>query len=194
MQQFFIPHILAVFFWLTFFAGIAIELRSGSKHKPSQRTKTGLQNDILTVLITSFGVFLALLLKAVLPKLIIYRNPALFWLGLTIAWAGIILRLMAIKTLGKFFVMTIITQENQPVITTGPYRFIRHPSYLGGLLFITGTAIALNSLPGAILMIISSYLVILQRIRVEERYLVLKLGQPYLDYVNRTKKLFPFIW
>src|SRR5229473_512333 len=59
-----------------------------------------------------------------------------FGISLAIAWAGIALRWWSFRTLGRYFTFTVMTSANQPVITTGPYRFVRHPSYAGLLLII----------------------------------------------------------
>ncbi len=194
MQRWFYPHLWALFFWFTIFGWQVIEHRSGFKHKPAQRTKAGLRNDIVTLLVPTLSMFLAFILKFVLPDSQMYTTPVLFWLGLVITWCGILLRQVAIKTLGKFFVTTIITQPNQPVITSGVYRYIRHPSYLGGLITIIGVSLALNSLLGAVLMIGATSFVILQRITFEESYLLLQMGRPYREYTKHTKKLLPFVW
>ncbi len=194
MERLYYPHILAIFFWSTLYGWLAIGLWMGSRHKPSQTTETGRRSDVLLALAVGLGLLCAIMLKGLLPDTKIYSSPALFWLALLVAWSGIILWLLSIRTLGKFFVTTIITQVDQPVIATGPYRFIRHPSYLADLLTVLGVAVALNNLPGAVLLVTAVSAAILQRIRLEENYLVKKLGEPYQQYTRHTKRLLPFIW
>jgi protein-S-isoprenylcysteine O-methyltransferase Ste14 len=188
------PFIFALVFWATFFFWAIIELRSGAKHKPIKRTASGRRNDVITLLVPTFGLVLAIVFKVTLPDMDMYSSVILFGLGILLAWVGIALRLWAINTLGKYFVMTIGAQAKQPVITKGPYRLIRHPSYLGGFVSVIGVSVALNSLPGTILMTGSAALVILLRVRAEERYLLKKLGKPYATYSAITKKLIPYIF
>src|SRR5262245_41572676 len=52
-------------------------------------------------------------------------------LGLVVAWLGMLLRLWAVRTLGPLFTTTVTVQPGHRVITGGPYRLVRHPSYLG---------------------------------------------------------------
>ena len=57
-----------------------------------------------------------------------------FAVGIVVMWAGIGLRLWAFRTLGRYFTFRVMTSHDQPVVTNGPYRLLRHPSYAGALL------------------------------------------------------------
>jgi protein-S-isoprenylcysteine O-methyltransferase Ste14 len=78
------------------------------------------------------------------------------------------------------------------VVTSGPYRWIRHPSYTGALLTLLGILVCcLNWLSFfALLLAIAGYA---YRIRVEEAALAEGLGDAYRDYMRRTRRLIPFI-
>ena len=83
--------------------------------------------------------------------------------------------------------------EGQSVVSTGPYRFVRHPMYAGGLLMIFCTPIALGSLWG-LLPAIGMFVAIVVRLLDEERFLSQHL-RGYDDYRTQTRaRLFPFIW
>ncbi|MBS1730145.1 MAG: isoprenylcysteine carboxylmethyltransferase family protein [Bacteroidetes bacterium] len=115
-------------------------------------------------------------------------------IGFTMIFIGIIIRVWAIRTLGKYFTATVILQHQQTLITKGPYRFIRHPSYLGAFLSIVGCAVFLNaywSIALAFIFMGASYIV---RIRVEERALVRFFGNDYREYSKKTWRIFPLIW
>ena len=58
--------------------------------------------------------------------------------GLLVLWGGIGLRWWAMSTLGRYFTFTVQSSADQPVITAGPYRFVRHPGYTGVLLAMVG--------------------------------------------------------
>ena len=194
MQQLYHPHILALFFWLTCYCWLGIEVWLELSHKPNLRTKVGQYSDALLVFAVGTGIVAALVFKGGLPSAGIYNNVTFFWLALGLAWSGVVLRLIAAKVLGKYHVMTITTQDKQPVISSGPYRYIRHPSYLGSLMTITGVAIALNSMLGSIIMTVLAMAAYLYRIKVEETYLEKNLGKTYKLYKKNTKRLIPFIW
>ncbi len=88
---------------------------------------------------------------------------------------------------------TIETDEEQEVVSTGPYAVVRHPMYVGSLLLLLGTPLALGSLWGLLAFILIA-LVIVWRILDEERFLANKLPG-YTEYMGRVKcRLIPFIW
>jgi protein-S-isoprenylcysteine O-methyltransferase Ste14 len=121
-------------------------------------------------------------------------NGVLTIVGFVILWSGVLLRNYSIKILGKHFTATIQLQKEHKLISKGPYSAIRHPSYLGALLALVGSAMFLNSLIGtfaAVVAMITAYVV---RIKAEEKVLENLFGNEYQDYKNRTKKLIPFVW
>lgn len=111
--------------------------------------------------------------------------------GLAILTAGVLLRAWAVRTLGQFFTLHVQVTHQQPVIRSGPYRWVRHPSYTGGLMIILGFATTMSAwimlLVGAALFVT----LFIRRIHVEERALVATLGDPYRDYQKTTAALIP---
>jgi protein-S-isoprenylcysteine O-methyltransferase Ste14 len=123
---------------------------------------------------------------AVLPEWSFY--PGIFLMVL-----GILLRQWAIFLLGGFFTTTVGVQKNQKVVDYGPYRFIRHPAYTGLLLFGIGLVVALQSWGGILVILVIFGLAIGYRIHVEEKVLVSELGDDYIEYMKKTKRLIPFV-
>jgi protein-S-isoprenylcysteine O-methyltransferase Ste14 len=121
-----------------------------------------------------------------------YRT-ILFGTGLFLILAGVALRWYAIWYLGKFFTTTIVIQPGQTVVETGPYRYIRHPSYSGALLIFTGIGLCLTNWLSLGLVVLGAFLAYTYRVQVEEQVLVDGLGQPYRDYMKRTKRFIPFV-
>jgi protein-S-isoprenylcysteine O-methyltransferase Ste14 len=119
-------------------------------------------------------------------------RPVIFAVGLAVAISGITFRWYAIVTLGRFFSMRVQTTSDQPVVQTGPYRFVRHPSYTGGLMTVLGVLLMsanwLTLLCFAIALAGFAY-----RIYVEERALIFALGDAYRDYMRHTKRLIPYL-
>lgn len=123
---------------------------------------------------------------AMLPSWFFYPRIVLMILG-------ILIRQWAIAILGPFFSVEIGIQEGQKVVDKGPYRLVRHPSYTGVLLILVGIGLTLQSW-GAILTVLMIFrLTYSYRIYVEERALVSGLGDEYIKYSKRTKRLIPFI-
>jgi len=73
------------------------------------------------------------------------------------------------------------------------YKYIRHPSYLGSIISLTGLSIAFESLLSLIFSLILSSIFYGYRINVEEKELIKIFGNGYLNYIKRTKKLIPFL-
>ncbi|MGZ4936058.1 MAG: methyltransferase family protein [Halobacteriota archaeon] len=116
-----------------------------------------------------------------------------FYLGIGLTIAGIVLRQWSIAVLGRYFSRSVGIQEGQAVIDRGPYRLIRHPAYTGLLLATVGLGFVLQSW-GAVLVLIALFGVGFgYRIHVEEGFLTSKLGDEYVAYAKRTKRLIPYV-
>jgi len=116
-----------------------------------------------------------------------------FYLGIGLMIAGILLRQWSIAVLGRYFSRTVGVQEGQAVVDRGPYRLVRHPAYTGSLLTIVGLGLVLQSW-GAVLVLIAFFGVAFgYRIHVEEGVLTSKLGDEYVAYAKRTKRLIPYV-
>lgn len=125
------------------------------------------------------------------------RIPGEPWMagaGLALAWTGIAVRYRAVVELGESFRTTVEVDEGQQVVSSGPYKTIRHPSYAGLLLASAGFGLAGYSWAGLAVCVLLPLSAMLQRIRVEERVLVDVIGDPYRAYRKQTKRLVPGIW
>jgi len=116
-----------------------------------------------------------------------------FYLGIAIILLGIIVRQWSIAVLGRFFSPTIGVQEGQKVVEAGPYRLVRHPAYTGVLLILVGVGLAFQSLAAVLVMLLMFSVAYGHRINEEEQVLVSELGEEYVKYMKRTKRLIPCI-
>jgi protein-S-isoprenylcysteine O-methyltransferase Ste14 len=116
-----------------------------------------------------------------------------FYFGIGLMIAGILLRQWSIAVLGRYFSRTVGVQDGQAVVDRGPYKLVRHPAYTGSLLTIVGLGFVLQSW-GAVLVLIAFFGVAFgYRIHVEEGVLTSKLGDEYVAYAKRTKRLIPYV-
>lgn len=113
--------------------------------------------------------------------------------GLVILF-GTSFRVWSIITLGRFFRSTVTIQAGHEVVTKGPYRHLRHPSYSGLLLNALGVGVGLGNWLGVLVLMPLAFVGIYQRIRVEEQVLSSALGEPYRVYMQHTKRLLPFLY
>jgi protein-S-isoprenylcysteine O-methyltransferase Ste14 len=124
----------------------------------------------------------------------IYHWNIFFVIGSFLALIGLIIRISSILTLKQQFTYTVTKIENHELIETGLYKKIRHPGYLGQLIIFLGISTCLSNWISILLMIVPVLLGYLNRIIVEEKFLVKHMGQKYLDYQTRTKRLIPAIY
>jgi protein-S-isoprenylcysteine O-methyltransferase len=191
MQQLLQVCLRTVAFWLIFCLWTGVSFWEDQQHKPVQVNRIGRKSDLLCFFAVGAALLLALFMKLLRPNLEIYRSTWPFLLGLVLVLLGVALRHQAIATLGKYHVMTISVQPGQTVVTSGLFRYIRHPSYLGALIAVFGIALSLNSLTGSLILTLFTITVLIQRIRIEDEYLGEHLGAPYQKYTERTKRLIP---
>jgi len=120
-------------------------------------------------------------------------NPPAFWIGTALLVAGSLLRRHCFKTLGEHFTGDVQAKADQPVITRGAYRWVRHPAYTGGIVMFAGIGVALASWASSVVLLLTAILVYAYRVRVEERALVQTLGEPYVAYMKTHKRFVPFV-
>jgi protein-S-isoprenylcysteine O-methyltransferase Ste14 len=116
-----------------------------------------------------------------------------FYLGVAVMAAGIVFRQWAIAVLGRFFSGVIGVQDQQTVVKSGPYRWIRHPSYTGVLIFVVGMGFALQSWAAVLANVAIFAIAYGSRIIIEEKVLVKELGEDYVEYRKHTKRVIPYL-
>jgi protein-S-isoprenylcysteine O-methyltransferase Ste14 len=136
-----------------------------------------------------FGV-----LSAVYLRTPIANTNWINYLGLVVILCGMIIRFIAIRTLGKFFTVNLSIQDNHRLIKKGLYKYIRHPSYTGSLLSFLGFGLSFNNWISLIVIIIPVLISFLNRIRIEEKLLIEQVGAEYVIYTKSTKRLIPMVY
>jgi len=119
---------------------------------------------------------------------------ALFVAGIAVMVLGLALRAWSVIVLGRNFTVYVQVREEQPVVDTGPYRLLRHPSYTALLLVCLGIGLTLGNWLALAVIVVLPTLAILLRIRVEERALLAGIGEPYRRFAATRKRLIPWVW
>jgi protein-S-isoprenylcysteine O-methyltransferase Ste14 len=184
-----------VAFWIVFYVWIGAELWLGSRRRrlPTGATdhdsgsKSWLIGSIWSTVAVGMGLAFAFPDAAVQSG-----RTAVFIAGLFLMVAGMALRWYSIWVLGASFTCDVSTRPGQEVVQSVPYRWMRHPSYTGGLLTVLGVLFCCVNLASlaALILVVAGYA---HRIRIEEQALATHLGSPYRDYMRRTKRLIPFL-
>jgi protein-S-isoprenylcysteine O-methyltransferase Ste14 len=157
-------------------------------------SKSGDKGSIWLLIITiSIGYWLSFIMAATKIGRIYHWNT-FFVIGSFLAIIGLIIRVTSILTLKQQFTYTVTKIEDHELIESGLYRIIRHPGYLGQLIIFLGISTSLSNWLSILLMIVPVLLGYLNRIIVEEKFMIEQMGQKYIDYQKRTKKLIPMIY
>lgn len=120
--------------------------------------------------------------------------PGLPPVALLVAALGLVLRYAAVQQLGRLFTWRVAILDDHALKTSGLYRWVRHPSYLGGLLAAGGLLLALqNAVPMAVFAC-SHLLLVVHRVTIEERVLAAHFGPAWDAYAARTWRLVPGVW
>ena len=115
------------------------------------------------------------------------------WLGVLLYMAGGVLRLAPVFVLGRRFSGLVAIQPEHRLMTSGLYGIIRHPSYLGLFVLTLGWGLAFRSGIGVIIAVLM-LVVLLARIKAEERLLSETFGAEYDAYRARTWRLIPYVY
>jgi len=164
--------------------------RRGEKRSPSEERR-GCRLPVLANF-SAFGLFFTLL--AVAPGG--SEGPMALLLavaGALVALTGSAVVLRSRAELGDAWSLVPIASEHTGVVTTGPYRLVRHPIYLGLSLLALGEATAFGSSPAIVAIFAAVVPSFLWRARVEERLLLQVFGERYLLYRTHTKIMIPYL-
>jgi protein-S-isoprenylcysteine O-methyltransferase len=162
------------------------------------RSRTGMKQDrstlrvlwIVIMISIGAGVFIAGNWRAgALPY-----GRAVAVAGVGLFAAGLVFRWWAIITLGRFFTVDVTIEKDHELVERGPFRFVRHPSYTGVLVAFVGFALTLRNWGAILVVLVPIFAAFIRRMNVEEEALSQALGERYVDYMRRTKRLVPFVY
>lgn len=115
------------------------------------------------------------------------------WVGVGLGVVACCLLIWTFRNLGKNLTDTVVTRKEHALVTTGPYRWVRHPFYVA-----FGLATLANSLATAnwFLFILgaAALALLIVRTRTEEAKLIERFGDDYREYMKRTGRFFPRLW
>ena len=111
------------------------------------------------------------------------------WLGVVLGIIAGLLLTVTFRTLGKNLTDTVVTREEHVLVTSGPYRWVRHPFYVAFLLAVTANSLVTANWFLALTGGIAFGLIVL-RTRTEEKNLIERFGEEYLQYMERTGRFF----
>jgi len=180
-------------FFVVVVVWVFFEVRQSVKTRPDARLVPGGSRRPIAYAYV-FGVLAAVAIEHNLRGLRIHPTALSTWGGLSVMSAGVALRVWCFYTLGHYFTFTVQTSLDQPVIDTGPYRMLRHPSYAALLLIFIGWGFVYDNWGSLVVLTAAVAAGLVVRIRVEERALSKDLGGKYQEFAATRKRLIPFVW
>jgi protein-S-isoprenylcysteine O-methyltransferase Ste14 len=115
------------------------------------------------------------------------------WLGVVLVALELAISVAARISLGANWSSMVTLKQDHELIRTGPYRWVRHPTYTGLLLAVLGTAIALGEWRGVIALVLVA-IAFMRKIAIEERFLTQHFGEAYARYSREVPSLVPLPW
>jgi len=119
---------------------------------------------------------------------------ALYGAGLVLMIFGALLRQHCFRMLGEQFTYRVQVAEHGKIVKQGIYRWVRHPSYTGGMIYNLGIALALTNWTSTALVVVGMLVMYSYRVHVEERALLKVHSDAYGEYMRHTKRFVPFIF
>jgi protein-S-isoprenylcysteine O-methyltransferase Ste14 len=159
----------------------------------------GVKPDTQPQLLQRLALLGAIVVAFVLPHLAIFRfvnfapvGPVLSSIGVVITAAGMAFLVWGRQHLGSNWSQIVSAKEGHELVTSGPYRYVRHPMYTGGLVACIGSVIVAGG-PFVFLLVVLSA-IFFWRVRAEDRLMARQFPGQFPAYAARTKALIPFVW
>lgn len=191
----------AVLFWSVFVGWAAFEWvpMIRERRRPPGNGAVSPRRDRSAVVLISLlyaGLILGYLAGETVTSLAL-PGPQEFWFGTGVALiaVGVALRYWAIRTLGQWFTRRLIVAADQIVVSDGPYRAVRHPSYLGGFISCVGFSLAVGNALAVVAVLTCAWCGFSLRISAEERLLRAQLPPGAYDrYASVRARMIPGVW
>ena len=183
-------------FWLSFAAWFSVEYWIFRRDRPTvQGVVADRGSAKLLVRLIYAGILSAFACGYGVAATRIAQDPgAVFAAAIALMWTGLAVRIWAVRTLGRFFRTAIIVQDDHQLITAGPYRYLRNPSYSGALITVAGFGLAMGNWLSLICAIGATLIGYVWRIRVEEAALSERFGAAFETYRKGSWAIIPLVW
>lgn len=121
-------------------------------------------------------------------------REGVFAAGLVLIVGSALLVMWTHALLGRSFTVQVVVREGQQIVESGPYRWVRHPSYAFQMLGLVGFGLVLCNWVSVVVLLVLPAAAYAYRMHVEEGALVAALGEQYSSYMRRTRRLVPFVY
>lgn len=182
-------------FWVSYAGWAIIELSIWSRDRARVKGQRADRFSMLAIVVgITAGIFAAFYGTGLPATRIAAPAQLVVGLGIALIWAGVAFRLWAVRTLGRFFRVTVTTQDDHRLIDTGPYRRLSNPSYTGAMITMAGIGLAMGNWASLAGILLFAALGFAWRIRVEEQSLRARFGAEFDAYRKARWALLPPLW
>lgn len=197
LPELFVRIIFAILFFSVFTVGIYFRHKAHMQNDRFERMKNEGRTTFFILRLNGLILWVTAFFFPLFPELFeqVRFQPTILnqITGLVIALVAVPMGISVFTNLGKNITDTVETRKNHKLVTTGIYKYIRHPLYTTGFLLFTG----LGLLSSNWLMLILSFVVLITlyiRTFKEEAKLIEEFGLDYTEYISRTGKFIPKIF
>jgi len=188
-------HLLQILFTVSMVAWFLTEILYKNMLKSGKEDKKDKDKSTLNILWLAIPFSIAASVTvSYMTEFPMAEGSWIFYTGEACILIGIVFRFIIIRSLGKYFTVDVTIKQDHQIKKDGFYRYLRHPSYTFSLLTSLGLGLYLNNWVSLILAFLPPFIAFTYRIKIEEQALIEQFGAEYSDYVERTKKLIPFIY
>lgn len=121
-------------------------------------------------------------------------EPTVFYMGFVLFVLSCLIRWWGYNSIGKFFNPRVALYEDHKLITDGAYKKLRHPLYLGNMVGCLAIPLVFNSWGALLITLFTTIPALIYRINIEEKFMLKHFPEEYAAYMQKTKKLIPWIW
>jgi len=175
--------------WIGYWLLAARDVKTASRRE-------SVQSRLSHMVPLSLALLLLWMKRSPIPALaerFVPRSTGIFWFGALLTLAGLLLTVWARVHLGRNWSGTITVKHDHELITSGPYRFVRHPIYSGLLFAFVGFALARGEWRGVVAVVVAFW-ALWRKLRIEERWMRERFGSAYEEYAKRIPALVPFVY
>lgn len=184
----------ALIFWAAFVWAFVPESRIAARRNESGPSAQDAHSKLILMLSQIIGMAAAFAVALTASFGAMPYPMLFFWMGVAALIAGRLLRRHCWRMLGSSFTGTVIVNTDHAVVDRGAYRYVRHPSYTAAVIMFAGIGLALANWISLATLLVLVVIAFLYRMTVEERALVAVIGDPYRNYMQRTKRFVPFLF
>ncbi|MFX1508634.1 MAG: methyltransferase [Promethearchaeota archaeon] len=164
-----------------------------AKYKTKKFSLLGLLVIFIFAQLWVLGTFIFILNPSFLDWSALPLPSSIKWIGLVLTALGMGVEFSTQLYLGRNYSTLLNIREKHSLITTGPYRYVRHPMYTALITVGVGLSFLSANWYFALPFIVTIVVIIL-RIKKEEEVMIDKFGEEYIQYMKKTKRFIPFLF